>query len=281
MSKLFKLRNWVTIEEAAQYLSEKINEVITVTDLYRLAYEGHLQLSVYLVNRAFALKGTLGELFCYEAYLTQQAFEVHDSTVFSIDGVWDLTMQGSEAVEIKNKFLMGDSALKVTTRSKNGVLLHQDGVTCQLYKFYDSTFDNLDLEDKARAIANDPTMTWKHLPSIVIPRIRFDEFGIKYVPCDQLSDVDCMLIVRRRELESLIELLEVTQQDDKPISTNEKNSLLVLIAALCNEANVDWNQRGISTSLTVMTDHIGASLTDDTIRKILKQIPSAIESRSK
>jgi hypothetical protein len=88
-------------------------------------------------------------------------------------------------------------------------------------------------------------------------------------------------VIRTDEVTRFIQTLEDTPQEAKPLTSNEKNSLLVLIAALCKEANVDWCQRGVTTSLVAMTDLIGAPLTDDTILKILKQIPPAIESRSK
>ena len=68
---------------------------------------------------------------------------------------------------------------------------------------------------------------------------------------------------------------------ESPLSTKERHSMLVIIAALCNEANIDYSQRGISSSIQKMTDLIGASLNEDTIRNILKQINEAIEVRSK
>jgi hypothetical protein len=69
--------------------------------------------------------------------------------------------------------------------------------------------------------------------------------------------------------------------DGKPLATTERNTLLVLIAALCKQAKIDYKERGISGAIVKATEEVGAPVTDDTIRKILNQISDALESRSK
>ena len=69
--------------------------------------------------------------------------------------------------------------------------------------------------------------------------------------------------------------------DKNPLTPKERNSLLVVIGALCNDANIDYNQRGIAVSIEKMTEILGAPVTDDTIRNILKQIDDAVSLRSK
>ena len=70
-----------------------------------------------------------------------------------------------------------------------------------------------------------------------------------------------------QELSSLKQTTE-----NKPLTPKERNSLLVLIGALCNDASIDYNQRGIAVSIEKMTEILGAPATDDTIINILKQI---------
>lgn len=105
------------------------------------------------------------------------------------------------------------------------------------------------------------------------------------------SEFPNLLLFKRDHLDSLI-------QSEKQVNANiqntesqaggkanlgskERNTLLILIAALCREAKVDYKQRGISTAIQKMTEKIGAPVTDDTINRVLKQIESALESRSK
>jgi len=67
----------------------------------------------------------------------------------------------------------------------------------------------------------------------------------------------------------------------KLLTSKERNSLLILIGALCKDAGIDYNERGIASALEKMTEILGAPITDDTIRNILKQIDDAVSLRSK
>ena len=44
MSKLFKLSEWLTLDDAAKHLSTALGEPVKVADVYRLALDGHLTL---------------------------------------------------------------------------------------------------------------------------------------------------------------------------------------------------------------------------------------------
>ncbi|MBK8102306.1 MAG: hypothetical protein IPK30_03165 [Cellvibrionales bacterium] len=50
---------------------------------------------------------------------------------------------------------------------------------------------------------------------------------------------------------------------------------------MCRQAKLDWNAKGVSVAIESSTEEIGAPVTDDTIRKILKQIDEAVTSRSR
>lgn len=72
-----------------------------------------------------------------------------------------------------------------------------------------------------------------------------------------------------------------SEGSEKPLRSNERNSLLTVIAALCRHANVDYEANGAAGKIVRMTEALGAGLSDETIRKILKQIPGALETRMK
>lgn len=57
LSKLLKLKEWLTVEEASKRLSITAGEEVTEADVLRLALDGHLTLSVYFVNHATARMG--------------------------------------------------------------------------------------------------------------------------------------------------------------------------------------------------------------------------------
>jgi hypothetical protein len=63
---------------------------------------------------------------------------------------------------------------------------------------------------------------------------------------------------------------------DKPLSTRERRTLLVLVAALCKRAGIDPAARGASIAIASATAELGVTVSDDTIRPLLRLIPDAI-----
>ena len=57
MSKLPDLQEWVTCDYAARFLTERLKEGVSKTDVLRLALQGRLALSVFLPRPAWALLG--------------------------------------------------------------------------------------------------------------------------------------------------------------------------------------------------------------------------------
>lgn len=56
-SKLFKLKEWLTLPETAKYLSSLFDEEVSEVDVLRLALDGHLKLSVHLPNPTNVIRG--------------------------------------------------------------------------------------------------------------------------------------------------------------------------------------------------------------------------------
>jgi hypothetical protein len=69
-------------------------------------------------------------------------------------------------------------------------------------------------------------------------------------------------------------------QVEPELPAKSRNTFVVLIAALCQRAGIDYQQRGAAKLIAELTDVLGAPVTDDTIRPILKAIPDAIERRA-
>ncbi len=59
MNKLFKLKQWLSLQEAADHLTTMLGEEVTLADIYRLALSKHLRLSINLVNHGQANIGRL------------------------------------------------------------------------------------------------------------------------------------------------------------------------------------------------------------------------------
>ena len=68
---------------------------------------------------------------------------------------------------------------------------------------------------------------------------------------------------------------------DSPVHPRTNRSFLVIIAALCQRANLDYRARGSSQRIRESTEQLGRALDDDTILGILKAIPEALEDPRK
>lgn len=74
MSKLFKLKRWLTVEEASAYLTGILGEPVRQHEIYRLAIDGNLRLSVVF----------LSDYNCREAH--KKTGEIRYEAVPSLDG---------------------------------------------------------------------------------------------------------------------------------------------------------------------------------------------------
>jgi hypothetical protein len=319
VSKLFKLKEWLKLDEAANHISTVLGEPVTLADIYRLSLDDHIKLSANFVNGAQARTGKFVKTDDVQFYLMENMLfsgeklvppislplnnEVQcsedewvalDKNVVSIRGLWDLTMIGSEAIDIEFYYHQETSGLEVDLTCLEGTLLRQGDVICQLQ----SDFDDNEYQQGSKAAKQhlEQYITSKKLTDDETKKLRVKyeaerkEFlGGKrefervpsYYPSGGLDEHDYVLVVKTKEVTRFIQSLEETPPEAKPLSSKERNSLLVLLGAVCKHSDIEPSQRGIATSLVAMTELIGAPLTDDTIRKILNQIEPAIESRSK
>lgn len=68
---------------------------------------------------------------------------------------------------------------------------------------------------------------------------------------------------------------------EKPLSATERNTLLTIIAALCDYSAIKYQERGAAIQIAKLTEEIGATVSDDAVRRVLAKIPDALEARMK
>ncbi|MGF1762610.1 hypothetical protein [Aliivibrio kagoshimensis] len=162
MNKLLNLKEWLTLDEAASYLSSVFDKPILITDLYRLALDNNLTLSARFLEPVPALTGKLvdddefftpisdentDESHCDSDGLftlidtLDSSEEVDDDTWFiyediahNINGIWDLTMIGLESVDIEKRYLdeLGECGYNPQRYNEQGVFVRNDTEVCKL-----------------------------------------------------------------------------------------------------------------------------------------------------
>lgn len=69
--------------------------------------------------------------------------------------------------------------------------------------------------------------------------------------------------------------------DDRPLMTRERNTLLAVIAALCKESGIDYTRSSAAAAVIKnLTVSHGLNIGETTIEMMLKKIPDALEARS-
>ena len=118
---LRKLREWLTIEEAASVLSTALSEDVDASDVLRLVLDEQLQLSIYLPAKTTARCRKLDD-------------DAPDApwTPRTIDGVWDVPIFGRGKSQIEHDYQWERARLYVPKEAPAGALVKQDDLVCRV-----------------------------------------------------------------------------------------------------------------------------------------------------
>jgi hypothetical protein len=280
LQKLLNLKEWLTIADAARHLSILFGEDVSEPDVLRLALDGHLTLSVYFVNHTEALCGSAvpieeaitpithvmptldrKELLHFVADLTIDGERLVKwrPEVVTIDGVWDLTMLGPEQFAVEHSYQLLTGGPAVTLESLEAALVcRDDGTYCELQSHFSDNefFDQKNLKEPYGHPEN-------------------------YYPACRLP-TDSVLVVRTSALRDLVSRVsKPVRGTEKPVERRERNTLLVIIAALADMAKIDVSKPSAAgASIESKTAQMGARVAARTIENHLKRIPEALDTRS-
>lgn len=316
MSKLFKLKEWLTVPEAAKHLSIVFGEEVTEADVLRLALDGHLKLSVNFVNYAIALCGKMVPIdeaeyrevpsLCgtrtvrlyagVDIYTDGQKTHVLKlEELVELSGIYDLPMIGGERLDVEHKYQMLTHGVEVTSVAMDGAFV--EGRNEVFYQLQTSIDDNeycagstAQREKLKQHIANnniEAAEAEKLLSRHIEDRKEFLEekkswpLSKCYYPAGGLLD-DTVLIVRThalREFEAAIN--DTPVKAERPMGVRERNTLLIIIEALAKEAKIDLSKPSkAGAAIANLTELLGAPVDHSTIEQKIKLIASALESRA-
>ncbi len=304
MSKLFKLKNWLTIDDAAKHLSGVFSEAVNVSDVLRLALDGHLQLSVNFVNGVDVKVGRIvpvararrtdnvGKLVsnvpdshsCFQGFMlnAEEVIEF-DGRTERFQGVFDLPLLGGERLDVEQLYQMSTGGPGIDLQEPFGTfILDAKGHYCQIQKHmidFDSPkpytptpgskylFLNPELEEsqqwsgqKRRSVYHEvlaaQSKTDYHYPAPWLPG-------------------DSVLVVRPDSIAQLIQFVNGKPLTlDRPLGTTERGHLLRLVIGMAIDGYgyvPGLAKSGVPKELEGVLASLGMSITDDTVRKYLKE----------
>jgi hypothetical protein len=266
MRKLYKLKKWYSIEDAAKRLSVTLGEPVEIQDVRQLMGDGHIAAYWNISSRParevalatifhsegdplFDLTKSLGSLSdgC-ERFMTEK-LEPQQPYVQPIEGLFKID---SEAIGAARHWLQAIAQGKESenTSLDGAVVIGEDGKQWQLMEHY---------SDNEYAKNFVPTTPWGNPDN--------------FYPTFDLPDV-ADIVISKAELENFEAQFIEAPEAEKPLSTSERNSLLKIILGMAMAgykydpaASRSSVTKEIETDLTTM----GMRVTDDTIRGYLKE----------
>ncbi len=226
MSKLFKLKNWLTIEDTAKHLTSIFDEPIKDYDVLRFALDGHLKFSLNLMNHATARKCRVvsyenvrkvpsldGDcLVALGIYIGDGNFLEREKEIITIEGIMDLMMIGNDRLEIEHEYQQLTSGIELTLVCLEGVFIRsiEDG---NIYELQDRFDYNV---NKGRKDVNN------------------------YYPAGRLP-ADAAIVVRTSAISEFIEAAGTDQEiENKPIADTDRTHVSDYLATLNQAATKFW-----------------------------------------
>lgn len=194
-SKLLKLKPWLTVPETARHLSNIFNEEVNEADVLRLALDGHLKLSVYFVNGAYAHYGKVvsyDDVEWYDAHnlsnfpkLLEDLQNFREKYGLNLDEPIDEKVMVIKSLNIDNeRYLNLDKEVKSITGVWDLPLIGNE---------------ILDIEHKYQNLTDGPEVTMRILDGTFVQETddimcqileRFDDVGGKELWVDKISEIE-------------------------------------------------------------------------------------------
>lgn len=257
MKKLFKLKNWLTLEETSRRLSTVFEEQVSVADCLQLAVDGHIVISALLTTdryavRAKVISSTLRDILdpehnskvgediyidnsdrTYKAEYLESYYDhitKSDEIITIPSGVWDLPMIGSEILDVEH-------ALAQAQGRNTDALVRTEGI---FVKDGDDLFHIMEMHSGIELRVNDNKQVEIYDKDFgdFVPYEEYQQF---FYSIDNIENVD--LVFRREN----IELFENSQLDATNMDISLSESLEVIGTMLDAIKNVEskakrWTQ---------------------------------------
>lgn len=300
MSKLFKLKKYFSLTDAANYLSKVLEEQVLVADLYELALEGNLAISIRLIDQAYAKKTAINLDSGLENSLHHSESappEETEARVHVPSGIYDLAMIGKEKHEIRELYQQETHGSPPMLAELNGFYIWKDGC---IYQFLESLSVSKEgesreaIEARIQALLVSRGTTFQTLldePSAAFEYLNSDETeevmqlvnAVTMAPKERyflpLGEFKYQHVIRPSELNRFVTSLGEASPLDGPVEHSlyplEKRSYLNFIRILLHEQKIDPAQRGTSSAISLMSDHADVAISENTIRKILREVANS------
>ena len=298
MKKLFELKKWLSLPDAAQHLSILFGEDVKEADVLRLALDKHLKLSVRFVNGTYAKRGERvsleklkqeapflfkhGDAHFQELLAPMEDYEFWEfpNSPRKICGIWDLPMIGDEKYDIEIAYQRQTDGPEVTPPHREyTIVTDQDGIRFRLQERFDENEFQRDSVADLKKL--EERISHENMSAPEAKKLLVSHYSQNYYPAGGLPS-DSVLVVRTSALQELeARFSEPNKRIEKPLQKRERDTLLTIIGALAELAKIDISKPSkAAMQIESQTIDMEARVAARTIEDHLKRVPEAVEDRS-
>jgi len=304
MSKLFNLKNWVTLEEAAAHLTGVLNEDVLVEDLLRLALNGHLTISINIVNGAEACKG---ERFPLDELPIRVARGLKSSAPLNLDPPEGYPADSSREAQMEwlskneDRLKSGELVAYPACKARDGYYGYdfEDRIST-IRGLWDLPMignEILDVEHLLQGMIGGPEVTGMSLEGTILlhpdgvtyarlmdhysknefvpdgkDRLKYPWGDPRsYYPSGALPDGERLVVRTEKLSEFLLSLQEGSGTQEKPLGSRERRNILRVLAGLAEYADIDLRSEKAAGILSNLGSKYGGP-DDRTTRKYVAEI---------
>lgn len=315
MKKLFELKNWMTVEDAALHLGGIFKEDVSEADVLQLAIDGHLSLSLDLVNHAKARLGS--RVSVKEADLkVLPAINLNrddDSAYAEALNRLSSELSAGASREEKLSFIERNKQLFESgyllafysgTELSDGTVISFTEEVVTISGLWDIPMiasEQIEINHRLQQLIEGPSVdltdldgtflvsadgkTYASLQGLINldgPRTPMPGMSPAYnnphdyYPLGAFPD-DANLVVRVENIRNFTRSLD---DSSKPLDERERITLLNIIGALAEEAGLDLSQHNkAGNAVAAMLDQKGIVISGRAIGDHLRKVREAMESR--
>ncbi len=291
MIDIIDFKEVVSLDEASEWLSNKLNDRVAVADLLDWALRKIIKISVQIHHRNIAdiynfvchegeqskyehiifredkaVKRALKEIekkLSSPKTVNELPFDLDDIEHLPFGALWlneKIYVLNTEKQPKIGHFWLGEGVYDLAIAGSGGIEIKE--LVNKEKGFSDIELCEIDIgyillsEDEKTAF-----------------KIYF-EHGDTSIPCSSIKNLGMAdYVIRTSELKRFYE--EVTGEN-KPIDPREKNSYLSVIYSLCKKSGIDVEKRGAIKKLSIECQAQGQDISEQTARKIIKEIKEKI-----
>ena len=241
-----KFKSWLTIDDAAKYLSALLSEPVEPKDILQLALDNHINLSLNFTEIVSVMEVCIRPFSeVHPDFPSDNYYQVnfkddsyHISTyhpLHKINGLWDLKLFGGGEVHVKARllnFLANDEQLK---NSNSLIYIQRDNKTYLLYEkleSYDEDNNLLLLDsflDNIVKVENTNPDDGYYKPMLTIPSHAF-----LVVSLNSLKEFEQKIQEANMQPNNI-----ENKADEKKLDPRLHTTLLIIIAALAKKIGID------------------------------------------